>query len=351
MTPKERWIALMRGERIDRVPCDFWGTGEVVKRLKYELNCQTDRALWERLGVDKLIHLGPIHPKAEERDWHLQSLFSLWKVGTVEIAQAGGSVNRESVAHPLAGAGTVADIDRFPWPDPAEWDLSNISSQLDEWRDYPILCGSSEPFYLYCRLRGMEQALEDLISNPAIAAAILEHIHIIDASLIRRILEMFPGRIDFVYLAEDLGTQDSLLISPRLWWTYLRPPMKKLADLVHAFGVKVFHHDDGAIRPILPELIEAGIDLLNPIQWRCPGMERDQLAREFGGKIIFHGGVDNQMTMPFGTASQVRNEVRENLRIFKNCRYIVAPCHNLQPNTPTENILALYETVHEKQGK
>lgn len=349
MTPKERWMALMRGEQLDRVPCDFWGTGEVLARLKRELNCSTDRALWERLGVDKLIHLGPIHPKAEERDWHIQSLFSLWKVGTVEIAQAGGSLYKESVIHPLADATSVADIDRFPWPNPNEWDLAYIYARLDEWKDYPILCGSSEPFYLYCRLRGMEQALEDLISNPAIAEAILEHIHFIDEGLIRRILEAFPGRIDFVYLAEDLGTQDSLLMSPRFWRTYLKPHLKKLAELVHSFDVRVFHHDDGAMRPLLPELIEAGIDLLNPIQWRCPGMERERLAKDFGEKIIFHGGVDNQMTLPFGTPAEVRAEVLDNLRIFKDCRYIVAPCHNIQPNTPTENILALYETVHAEQ--
>lgn len=347
MTPKERWMALLRGERTDRVPCDFWGTGEVMNRLKRELNCQTDRALWERLGIDKLIHLGPIHPRALERDWHLQSLFSIWNVGTVEIAQAGGSVYRESVISPLAGAGSVAEVDRFSWPIPADWDLSNVSTQIEEWKDYPILCGSSEPFYLYCRLRGMEQALEDLISKPDIAEAILEHIFLIDEGLIRRILEAFSDRMDFVYLAEDLGTQESLLMSPQLWRKFLMPRMKKLTELVHSYGVKVFHHDDGAVRPLLPELIDAGIDLLNPIQWRCPGMERNQLVREFGEKLIFHGGVDNQLTLPFGTASQVREEVGENLRIFKDCRYVVAPCHNIQPNTPTENILALYETVHE----
>lgn len=347
MTPKERWLALMKGERPDRVPCDFWGTGEVLERLKRELNCQTERILWERLGVDKLIHLGPVHPQAWEREWHLQSLFSLWKVKTVDIAQAGGSVYRESVVHPLAKAASVAEVDQFPWPDPDEWDLSHLPAPLEEWKDYPILCGSSEPFYLYCRLRGMEQALEDLLSNPEIADAILEHIQAVDEGVIRRILKAFPGKIDFVYIAEDLGTQESLLISPRLWRRFLKPRMNRLIGLVHQFGVKVFHHDDGAIRPLLPELVETGIDLLNPIQWRCPGMEREALARDFGGKIIFHGGVDNQWTLPFGTADQVRAEVRENLRVFKDCRYIVAPCHNIQPNTPTENILALYEAVHE----
>jgi uroporphyrinogen decarboxylase len=112
--------------------------------------------------------------------------------------------------------------------------------------------------------------------------------------------------------------------------------------------VKVIHHDDGAIRPLLPELIEIGIDVLNPVQWRCRGMEREGLARDFGRSLVFHGAVDNQQTLPFGTPEDVRREVADNIRIFKDCRgYIVAPCHNIQPNTPTANILALYDAVCE----
>jgi uroporphyrinogen decarboxylase len=108
------------------------------------------------------------------------------------------------------------------------------------------------------------------------------------------------------------------------------------------------HHDDGAIRPLIPELIEIGIDVLNPVQWRCKGMDREGLVRDFGKSLIFHGAVDNQHTLPFGTPEDVRAEVRENLRIFREAKgYIVAPCHNLQPNTPTANILALYEAVDE----
>jgi uroporphyrinogen decarboxylase len=118
--------------------------------------------------------------------------------------------------------------------------------------------------------------------------------------------------------------------------------------LAHSYGVKVFHHDDGAIRPLLPELIEIGIDLLNPIQWRCRGMEREGLARDFGASVVFHGGVDNQQTLPFGSPEDVRREVADNIAAFRDCKgYVVAPCHNIQPNTPTRNILALYEAVHE----
>jgi uroporphyrinogen decarboxylase len=128
-----------------------------------------------------------------------------------------------------------------------------------------------------------------------------------------------------------------------MWRKFLKPRMSMLIALAHSYGVRAFHHDDGSIRKLLPELLEAGIDLLNPIQWRCRGMERESLAAEFGPSVIFHGGIDNQHTLPFGAPDDVRAEVHDNLRIFADCRYIVAPCHNIQPNTPTENILAMYE--------
>ena len=152
----------------------------------------------------------------------------------------------------------------------------------------------------------------------------------------------------FSYVAEDLGTQNSLLISPRLFRRFLKPRMARMIELVHSYGMKVFHHDDGAMRPLLPELIEMGIDLLNPVQWRCRGMERESLARDFGSRIVFHGGMDNQRTLPFCSAGAVRQEVRDNLQIFRRAKgYIVAPCHNLQANTPTENVLAISEAVRE----
>jgi len=107
----------------------------------------------------------------------------------------------------------------------------------------------------------------------------------------------------------------------------------------------VFHHDDGAIFSLIPDLIDMGIDVLNPIQWRCKGMDRRAIGAQFGAKLCFHGGVDNQYTLPFGTADDVREEVAYNLRTLgcTGTGYIIAPCHNIQANTSIENILALYQ--------
>ena len=111
------------------------------------------------------------------------------------------------------------------------------------------------------------------------------------------------------------------------------------------------YHTDGAVRMFLPDLIDrVGIEILNPIQWRSAGMDREKLVADFGQRIIFHGSIDNQQTLPFGTVDDVACEVRESVQIYQNARWICAPCHNLQPITPTANIVALYEAIRSSQA-
>jgi len=138
------------------------------------------------------------------------------------------------------------------------------------------------------------------------------------------------------------------MFSPAQIREFLLPRMKRMMDLVHGAGAYVFHHNDGACRAILPDMIEAGIDILNPVQWRCKGMDREGLKRDFGSKVVFHGAMDNQHTLPFGSVEEVRREVLDNLRILgEGGGYILAPCHNLQVVGPAENIVAMYETGYE----
>jgi uroporphyrinogen decarboxylase len=349
MTPRERWMSFFEGKRPDRFPCDYWGTSEITRRLQEDLNCSTERELWTQLGIDKCIYLAPRHRQALEETWHMPSLFSVWKIETQQVPYGNGlGVYEEVLRSPLASAASIEEIEKFDWPDPADWETDNLRAACEAWRGYPILGASYEPFYLYSRMRGMEKALEDLVQNPSLVDAAMERIYDIHATIIRSALKAAGDLIDFVYVAEDLGTQESLLMSSRTFRRFLRPWLAKMIQLVHSYGTRVFHHDDGAIRPLLPDLIEIGIDLLNPIQWRCRGMEREGLARDFGHSVVFHGGIDNQQTLPFGSPSEVRAQVAENIKIFgKGKGYIVSPCHNLQANTPTENVVALYEAVQE----
>jgi uroporphyrinogen decarboxylase len=145
-----------------------------------------------------------------------------------------------------------------------------------------------------------------------------------------------------------MGSENDLMISPEHIRRYLIPRMKRMIGLIHQAGVYVFHHNDGSIRKILPDMIDAGIDILNPIQWRCKNMEREGLKLDLGDKLIFHGGVDNQYTLPFGSVREVKQEVTDNIRILgEGGGYILGPCHNIQAVSPPENIVAMYKTGYE----
>jgi uroporphyrinogen decarboxylase len=145
-----------------------------------------------------------------------------------------------------------------------------------------------------------------------------------------------------------MGGQTDLMISVRHIREFLLPGMKRMIDLAHQAGAHAFHHNDGSCWRIIPDMIGLGIDLLNPLQWRCPGMERERLKKEFGPRLVLHGGMDNQYTLPFGTVDEVRREVEDNLRILgEGGGYILAPCHNIQALTPVENVLAMYDAARE----
>ena len=141
MTPRQRWEAVLRGERPDRVPCDYWGTSEITSRLKRELGCAGDRELWERLGIDKLIHLVPRHPRATEEVWHLQSFFSVWHIGTRKVPYADGlGFYEEAIEPPLAAATSVARYGAVRLAGPrrmGRWPLARAMPRA--WRDYPLL--------------------------------------------------------------------------------------------------------------------------------------------------------------------------------------------------------------------
>ena len=185
----------------------------------------------------------------------------------------------------------------------------------------------------------------DLALNPEIVHYCLDKLFDLAYEDTRRIYEAIPGRVEISYVAEDLGSQHGLLFSLEQMRTFVLPRMKRMADLVHSAGAFVFTHSDGSVRDVLADLIGIGTQVLNPIQWRCPGMEREPLKRDFGDKLIFHGGVDNQQTLPFGTVEDVRQEVIDNYRLLgAGGGYILAPCHNVQANTAPENVIAMYET-------
>ncbi len=345
MTPRERWLAILERRRPDRVPTDMWATDEVLTRLRRDLNCPDGETLQRRLHVDRPRLVGP-RPRRERHPTIPNA--SIWGVRYRDIDYGTGRYSEVDVP-PMADFTTADEVRRYPWPSPDDFDYDSVREAVAADDGYRILqAGSYEPFLAMCSLRGLEQGFEDLAVNPEIADAILGRLFDIFYEINRRTFEAGGGRINMTYVAEDLGGQKSPLMSLATYRRFLRENQRRMADLARRHGVHVFYHTDGAARPFLPDLVDVvGIEMLNPIQWRCPGMARDGLVRDFGGRIGFHGSIDNQHTLPFGTVQEVVQEVRESLDIYREARWICAPCHNLQAVSSTANIVAMYETIHE----
>jgi uroporphyrinogen decarboxylase len=206
-------------------------------------------------------------------------------------------------------------------------------------------------FEIYCHMRGMENALMDVIAEPEFLNAALDRIDAIQTAMLDRFLRELPGLIDLVFISDDMGTQESQLISTSAWREHLQPRLKRWCDLIHSHGKKVLFHTDGAARDFFPHLIASGVDVLNPIQHICPGMERSALKRDFGDKVVFHGGIENQHVLPHGTTDDVRREVITCLETLgAGGGYIPSSCHNIQAGTPPENVIAMIETVQRWNG-
>ncbi len=341
MTGRERWLAVLKRERPDRIPMDYWSTPEADAILCKYLGCATLDEAMRKLHIDPFYratarYVGP--PIPDNRD--------VYGVEYRDVKYPGGSY-REAATHPLAQYSSVEEIERnFTWPSPDWYDVGHIRKEVESHPDLLIMAGSYEPFLIYCSLRGLEQGFADLIEEPDIVHYCLGKLLAFHFGLTLRTYEAAgAGNVQISFVSEDMGSQTGLMFSPGQVREFLLPGMKKMIDLAHEAGAFVIHHSDGAIREILPTMIEAGIDVLNPIQWRCAGMDREGLKRDFGDRVIFYGGVDNQQTLPFGSVADVRQEVIDNLRILgAGGGYILAPCHNIQAVTPPQNIVALYET-------
>jgi uroporphyrinogen decarboxylase len=343
MTPRERWLAVLKRQKPDRVPMDYWATDEATERLMNHLGCKSKRKMLEKLHVDFLVRVEPRYKGPKIPDG-----YDVFGCGYKKMSYGSG-VYDECVVHPLAQFNSVEEIEQnYTWPNLDWYDYSDIKKQLKGKEMYPIRAGNHEPFLIYKKLRGEEKAYMDLMTNPEMVHYCLDKLFYLAYEDLKRTFEQIPGKVTVSYVAEDMGGQNDLLFSPAQIQEFFIPRMKKMIDIVHQERAFAFHHNDGSIRRILPSLIETGIDILNPIQWRCRGMDREELKREFGHRVIFHGAMDNQHTLPFGTVDKVKEEVLDNLRILgKGGGYILSPCHNIQAITPPENVVAMYETCYQ----
>jgi len=356
MNIRERLMATLNREPVDRLPVDLWHTPEVGQALREHTGTDSDLDMYRALGLDKIVwvfmgyksHGGETTGSQVGAGAESAATRTMWGVPLRGI-QSGQAHYEEFGEAPMKGYETARDVEQYPWwPDLDFFDYAvAVDAAREAHKEFGVIGPWVSFFELYCQLRGLQQAMMDLALHPDLVEAVLDRLEAIQTEMMRRFFDQAGNVLDLVFISDDLGTQNSLLMSPEMWRRHLKPRMRRWCELIHSYGLKVFFHTDGASEPLIGPLIDCGIDVLNPIQHVCPGMETGRLKQKYGDRLVFHGGVDNQHVLPFGTPEDVRREVRmlRDTLGSDGTGFICSSCHNIQAGTPVANILAMTEEM------
>lgn len=344
MRSRERVLAAFAHEEPDRVP--IWCGMSAEFEAKACDTLRVDReGLLVRLGDDfRRVwprDAGPEFPMAPGA--HTRTVFGIYH---------GGIGYGQPLNHPLAGASTVAEVEAHDWPDPAWMDVSAVCEEALGWNgEYAILGGDWSPlWHEVCDLFGMERMYYLMYDAPEAVDAAFTKVTDYYHEVSRRIFDAADGAIDIFFIGNDLGSQTGPLLGEHLFRRFVLPHLKRLIDLGHDYRLPVQLHCCGGFRPLLPALIEAGLDAVHAVQTTCRGMDLGELKEEFGSKLVFNGGIDSHHILIDGTPELVRRKTREVLAIMApGGGYVAGASHDsILEETPVENILAMCDTVRER---
>jgi uroporphyrinogen decarboxylase len=351
LLPRQRVLAAINHRETDRVPIDFWAVGEIRDRLIQYYKLPDEEALLKLIGVDVRVIRGPSYVGLEMHTYPDGTVEDLWGVRRRRVTFGEGDKKGsylELASSPLANARNAKDIDNYPgWPSLEWWDYSKISEECSRYMGYAIIFSGDRldrtaQLKTAMYLRGVEQIMADLVKNPTIVECMLEHINAYYLEYNRRVFEAAGGLIDIFMMGDDFGTQKGPMISLPMWQRFFEKGFCDFIALAHQYGLKVMHHTCGGVRPLIPLFIHAGLDILQSLQPRAAGMDLAGLKHDFGDHLAFHGSVDIQKTLPFGTTDDVIDESRQRLEAGKpGGGFIICTAHNIQVDVPLENVLAL----------
>ena len=378
MTSRQRVIKALNHQIPDRVPIDLGGFQTGIHKKAYielldylgiddklaimdpvQQLARPCEELLERFGVDirYVCAHGPDSFKSgieqNNRDgklWHdLKDEF-----GVVWSMPDDQQLYMDISHHPLADA-TIKDLADYPFPDGGDptrfTGVREMALELRNETPYAISTGISGVVYEICwYMRGLERWFIDMIENPEFCEALLDR-------TLKFWLDYFDGflaevgdLVDVVMIGDDLAGQSGPLFSPDFYRKVVKPRQKRLVRHIKSLTkAKIWYHTCGACYKFIPELIDNGIDILNPVQIGLPNMEPERLKTEFGKQLVFWGGaIDAQHVLPFARPEEIRNHVKTNLEIFKpNGGYVFNNVHNIQAGIPPENIVALFDAAYE----
>jgi len=339
MNSKERVYASLNRKNPDRVPIWMWfhpETAEILAKTleippKYVSTALEDdvRQTWvsNNYAMEGIVH-------RHDGDTHTDQWGIKWKkVGPFNQIEH----------YPLADL-SDEEILNYQFPNEKIPELLQSMEPVIARKDkYFIGCDVSPClFELICRLRNMQNAVIDLLLHPAIMDSLLEKACDFNVKVSQQAVDRFD--IDWLWTGDDVGGQQALIMDPDTWRSSIKPRLKRILDVGKQKGLWTAFHSCGVIRPIIPDLIEIGVHVLNPIQCNCPGMEASELKKEFGHQLTFMGGIDTQYLLPNATAAEVEKATSELIEQMTTDGggFILAASHTVPPETPLENIFAMY---------
>ena len=352
MTSYERVMAALNHEKPDRPPLNYFGTEETTQKLLSHLHLETIEDLRCYFGADMRYvspkYVGP--PEFSGPSGFATGGTDMWGVEWKPAANTFATYN-EVASHPLAEARTLKELEAHNWPSPDWMSVSDLKEEieaLNQAEPRAIVLPAGGFFEIAWFLRGLEQFLMDMLQRPHFADFIHGKVTRFYKEVTTRALEASDGQIDIVWSSSDVGMQTGMICSPEMWREQIKPWHRELVVPFKEMGLKTRYHTDGSVEPIIEDLIEMGLDLLDPIQPKAEGMEAENLQAKFGGRISFYGGVDTQELLPFGTPQQVEEDVLRLIEVLgSNGGYVAAASNAVQPDVPVEYILALYRTARE----
>jgi len=372
MTHRQRIRAALAHRQPDRLPLDLGGTNcstlttGAHARLRAHLGIpaeppapflsrrsstvEVDRAVVERFQCD-VLPLMPGVPSTAERD--------ISEIAFVD--EFGVTWQRHSGTHYINVDGpfqkldepTPADVDHFVWPDPLDpvryTRLGERGRALRREADYAVaLTAWLGPVHLSQFMRGYVEWLEDLLARPLFVEALLDRFVGLWITAMDRILAECAGEVDVVLFGDDIGTQNGPLFRPELYRRFIKPHHKRMVETLKRHGVPVMYHSCGSVAALIRDLIDTGIDALNPVQVAAAGMDTARLKREFGRDLAFWGAIDTQRVLSRGTPDDVREEVRRRIGdLAESGGYVLCGVHNILAEVPPENVVAMYEAALE----
>lgn len=257
---------------------------------------------------------------------------------------------KRSLSEPgcFARCESIAEVDRYPWPDPAFLDFSHVIGEIERFPDKAVFTGMWCPFFHYVAdFFGMDNYFIKMYTNPDVVEAVTEHVVAFLDQANVLFFRALGDRADAFFFGNDFGTQRDLILSPAAFERFVLPSMKRLISTARRFGKKVILHSCGSIYRVIPLLIDAGIDGLHPLQAKAQSMDAEYLARNYRGSLAFIGGVDTQDLLIHRSPDQIKAEVRR-LRSLFGPNYVVSPSHEaILPNVPFENVVAMAEAARE----